>query len=140
MEWLKLYKTTILHKIYLHGECFGPIKKNGTYKFTAKSEDGKTGELEIQTNFEEGTFKFDLEDVGVKEYTFIKGLTWEQLVSGTVNSSRGEIIMPDGLKIWISQDNVHGITYNGMNYYFAFIDDDLIIDGNTYTATKKNNN
>ena len=45
--------------------------------------------------------------------------------------------MPDGLKIWISQDNVHGITYNGMNDYFAFIDDDLIIDGNTYTATKK---
>lgn len=57
------------------------IKKNGTYIFTAKSEDGKTGELEIQTNFEEGTFKIDIEDVGVREYTFIKGLTWRELIS-----------------------------------------------------------
>lgn len=57
------------------------IKKNGTYIFTAKSEDGKTGELEIQTNFEEGTFKIDIEEVGVREYTFIKGLTWSELIS-----------------------------------------------------------
>ena len=57
------------------------IKKNGTYIFTAKSEDEKTGELEIQTNFEEGTFKIDIEDVGVREYTFIKGLTWRELIS-----------------------------------------------------------
>ena len=61
--------------------CLNGIYENGTYKFIAKSEDGKTGELEIQTNFEEGKFKFNIEDVGIKEYTFIKGLTWGQLMS-----------------------------------------------------------
>ena len=113
------------------------IKKNGTYIFTAKSEDGKTGELEIQTNFEEGTFKIDIEDVGVREYTFIKGLTWSELISDKVTFAGGrKEVMPDGVELWLSQDNIPFVVIDNVNYDWAINKGDLIVDGNTYTATK----
>ena len=112
------------------------IKENGTYKFTAVSEDGKTGELEVKTNFEEGKFKINIEDVGTREYTFIKGLTWGELINKKVNSSRKEVL-PDGVELWISQDRVHGLTYNGISYSFPSNEEELIKDGETYTATKR---
>ena len=112
------------------------IKKNGTYKFTAVSEEGKTGELEVKTNFEEGKFKINIEDVGTREYTFIKGLTFGQLASGKVEERPGEIIMPDGVEFAISQDYLPFVYYNEVYYDINLDYKDLIEDGKTYTATK----
>lgn len=48
--------------------------------------------------------------------------------------------MPDGVELVISQDYLTFVEYNGTDYSFGIGQDSLIVDGKTYTATKKNNN
>lgn len=48
--------------------------------------------------------------------------------------------MPDGVDLVISQDYLTFVEYNGTDYSFGIGQDSLIVDGKTYTATKKNNN
>ena len=48
--------------------------------------------------------------------------------------------MPDGVELVISQDYLLLVKYNDTYYFLGIDKDSLIVDGNTYTATKKNNN
>lgn len=45
--------------------------------------------------------------------------------------------MPDGVELIISQDYLFFVKYNGTYYSFGIGKESLIVDGNTYTATKK---
>ena len=115
------------------------ITKNGDYKFTAKSEEGKTGELEIHTDFKEGKFKINIDGVEEKEYTFIEGLTWGELISEVKEENESKLrvaIMPDGLELWISADHIHGLDYNKTRYFFEFNEDEFIVNNAVYNAKK----
>lgn len=48
--------------------------------------------------------------------------------------------MPDGVELVISQDYLLLVKYNDTYYFLGIDEDSLIVDGKTYTATKKNNN